>query len=172
MTTAEKLYYTQVNTRVGPLTIAATEHGLCALHFGESDTVIEAMKPWVQKHDIAASMEQDFKKLQSVTEQLHEYFAGERKTFDIALDLYGTPFQRSAWQALKQIPYGETRSYKQIAEVIGSPKAVRAIGSANNKNPVSIIVPCHRVIGSNGKMVGYGSGIDKKEHLLKMEGVL
>lgn len=103
-------------------------------------------------------------------DQLQEYFAGSRQTFDLPLsDETGTEFQKSVWQALLAIPYGETRSYKQVAEFIGNPKAVRAVGMANNRNPISIFVPCHRVIGADGKLVGYGGGLDIKEKLLHLE---
>ena len=101
--------------------------------------------------------------------QLSEYLIGERKSFDLPLNPRGTVFQQQVWKALSDIPYGETRSYKQIAEDIGNPKAVRAVGMANNRNPLLIVVPCHRVIGANGKLVGYGAGIEKKEFLLKLE---
>ena len=102
--------------------------------------------------------------------QLSEYFSGNRKTFNLPLLLKGPDFQKQVWQALLKIPFGETRSYKQIAEAIGNPKAVRAVGMANNKNPLLIVVPCHRVIGANGKLVGYAVGLDKKEYLLRLEG--
>lgn len=102
--------------------------------------------------------------------QLEEYFLGNRKAFDLKLKFNeGTDFQISVWRSLSEIPYGEKVTYKYIAEKINNPKAVRAVGGANNKNPIGIIIPCHRVIGSNGKMVGYAEGIDKKEYLLKME---
>ena len=101
--------------------------------------------------------------------QLSEYLIGERKSFDLPLKPRGTVFQQQVWKALCDIPYGETRSYKQIAEAIGNPKAVRAVGMANNRKPLLIVVPCHRVIGANGKLVGYGAGIEKKEFLLKLE---
>lgn len=102
--------------------------------------------------------------------QLMEYFKGERQVFDLPLDfVVGTDFQKQVWQALFTIPYGETRSYKDIAQHIGNVKAVRAVGAANGKNPISIIAPCHRVIGANGKLVGFAGGLDKKEILLKIE---
>lgn len=101
--------------------------------------------------------------------QLSEYLIGKRLNFDLPLNPRGTVFQQQVWKALSDIPYGETRSYKQIAEAIGNPKAVRAVGMANNRNPLLIVVPCHRVIGANGKLVGYGAGIEKKEFLLKLE---
>ena len=101
--------------------------------------------------------------------QLSEYFAGKRKSFDLPLEVLGTEFRKKVWVALTEIPYGETRSYKDIAESIGNPKACRAVGGANNKNPISIIIPCHRVIGAGGSLVGYGGGLEKKTMLLDLE---
>lgn len=101
--------------------------------------------------------------------QLEEYFAGKRKTFDLPLLPKGTAFQQKVWKALQMIPYGETRTYGQIAEAVGNAKAARAVGMANHKNPIAIIVPCHRVVGANGKLVGYAGGMDKKEWLLQLE---
>ena len=101
--------------------------------------------------------------------QLEEYFAGKRKNFDIPLAPKGTEFQQKVWKALTEIPYGETRTYGEIAAVIGNPKAARAVGMANNKNPIGIIVPCHRVVGANGKLVGYAGGMEKQEFLLELE---
>jgi len=101
--------------------------------------------------------------------QLREYFAGERQQFDMPYDTVGTEFQKKVWQALLTIPFGETRSYQQIAEQIGNPKAVRAVGAANGKNPLSIMAPCHRVIGSNGKLTGFAGGLTVKAFLLELE---
>lgn len=104
--------------------------------------------------------------------QLEEYFAGARREFTIPLHPSGTPFQERVWQALLTIPYGQTCSYGQIAARIGNPKASRAVGMANHKNPIAIVIPCHRVIGADGSMTGYGGGLDIKEYLLKLEGIL
>ena len=104
--------------------------------------------------------------------QLRAYFAGDLRQFDLPLDLHGSPFQLRVWKALLDIPYGETRSYLQIAQALGSPAAVRAVGAANGANPVPIVVPCHRVIGSSGKLVGYGGGLPLKKKLLELEGSL
>ncbi len=101
--------------------------------------------------------------------QLDEYFSGNRKFFDLPLAPCGTDFQQNVWRALQDIPYGQTRSYGQIAEAAGNEKAARAVGMANNRNPIAIIIPCHRVIGSDGKLVGYGGGLDKKAYLLDLE---
>lgn len=103
--------------------------------------------------------------------QLKEYLSGKRKTFDIPIKMQGTKFQKTVWNELVKIPYGETRSYKQIAENIGNPKACRAVGMANHNNPIAIIVPCHRVIGANNKLVGYAGGLNIKQKLLKLEKV-
>ncbi len=107
--------------------------------------------------------------IKEAARQLNEYLDGNRKTFDIPLALEGTPFQKAVWKALTDIPYGQTRSYREIAESIGCPKACRAVGMANNKNPATIFVPCHRVIGSNGNLVGYAGGMDIKKRLLELE---
>ncbi len=104
--------------------------------------------------------------------QLRAYFAGELREFDLPLDLHGTDFQLRVWRELQRIPYGETRSYSQIAAAIGAPQAVRAVGAANGANPIPIVVPCHRVIGAGGKLVGYGGGLPLKQRLLALEGAL
>lgn len=109
--------------------------------------------------------------LEQTVWQLQGYFAGKRKSFDVPLKPQGTPFQQRVWQALLEIPYGETRSYSDIAEAIGNPKAVRAVGMANHNNPIMILIPCHRVIGKNHDMTGYACGIEVKKALLQLEGV-
>lgn len=109
--------------------------------------------------------------IEKAAAQLREYFEGKRKEFDLPLALAGTEFQRSVWKALQTIPWGETRSYKDIAVQIGNPKATRAVGMANNRNPIPIIVPCHRVIGSDGSLIGYGGGLPMKRYLLELEKV-
>lgn len=122
------------------------------------------------ERDIPANVEQsDTPTLQKVAQELSEYFAGNRKEFDIPLNPKGTDFQKSVWNALCTIPYGKTMSYGQVAAQIGNPKASRAVGMANNKNPIPILIPCHRVIGANGKLVGYGGGIWIKQKLLELE---
>lgn len=107
--------------------------------------------------------------IKETNKQINEYLEGKRKIFDVPIKMQGTEFQKSAWKELTKIPYGETRNYKQIAEGIGNPKASRAVGMANHNNPIAIIVPCHRVIGSNNKLVGYAGGLDIKEKLLEIE---
>lgn len=110
--------------------------------------------------------------LRRCQEQLDEYFAGHRHSFDLPLAPEGTAFQQAVWAALVAIPYGQTRSYAQIAQAVGRPKAVRAVGGANHRNPIAIIQPCHRVIGADGSLTGYGGGIERKQQLLQLEGVL
>lgn len=107
--------------------------------------------------------------IEETARQLNEFFAGSRQDFDLPLKLSGTDFQKSVWKALQTIPYGETRSYQEIALLVGSPKACRAVGLANNRNPISIIIPCHRVIGKDGSLTGYGGGLEAKEFLLELE---
>lgn len=110
--------------------------------------------------------------LRQARAQLEEYLAGRRRSFDLPLAPSGTEFQCKVWEALTRIPYGETRSYKQIAEAVGCPRGCRAVGLANNRNPISIVIPCHRVIGADGRLVGYGGGLPLKEALLRLEGSL
>lgn len=107
--------------------------------------------------------------LKEAAKQLEEYFKGKRKDFNLPLEPNGTEFQKRVWEVLQTIPYGDTWSYKQVAEKIGNPRASRAVGMANNKNPIAIFIPCHRVVGANGKLVGYAGGLEIKEYLLKIE---
>jgi methylated-DNA-[protein]-cysteine S-methyltransferase len=146
----------RMETPVGTLTIIAGETGLRAVVFaGESvpDGAFEG------RHPLLAETER----------QLQEYFAGERREFDLPLDLAGTPFQRRAWLALATIPYGTTISYGEQARRLDAPGSARAVGSANARNPVSIVLPCHRVVGADGRLTGYGGGIDAKRTLLEHE---
>ncbi len=151
----EQLYSHTYDSPIGPLTLVASEKGLVALEFGR------------RKHDGA---NEDAKRLAPYRKQLDEYFAGKRQDFTVPLDIRGTDFQKRCWQQLLKIPYGQTRSYRQIAEAVGSRNAVRAVGLANGQNPIAIIVPCHRVIASDGTLCGYGGGLDIKEELLRLEG--
>ncbi|WP_027414830.1 methylated-DNA--[protein]-cysteine S-methyltransferase [Aneurinibacillus terranovensis] len=161
--------YTVYESPLGSITLAATDDGLCWIEFGHGDStkcsLLRWTKRWIHTENVAYRPE----KLVEITLQLDEYFAGVRTEFSIPLDIYGTVFQKVVWEELRKIPYGETRSYKDIALAINAPKAVRAVGMANNRNPLSIFIPCHRVIGSNGALVGYGGGLTIKEYLLKLE---
>ena len=118
---------------------------------------------------VSDALEKETPLISRTAEMLHEYFNGDRKEFDLPLDPHGTAFQKKAWNALLTIPYGQTRSYKEQAEAIGNVKACRAVGAANGKNPISIIIPCHRVIGTDSSLVGYGGGLDVKKALLELE---
>lgn len=120
----------------------------------------------------AVRFEESESAMRDYVRQLEEYFAGQRRQFNFALDLRGTDFQLACWRALLAIPYGETRSYGDIARAVGKPQGFRAVGMANNRNPVAIVVPCHRVIASDGTLCGYGGGLDVKRKLLELEGAL
>ena len=148
----EQLYTTYLNSPIGYLKISASDDGITGVDF-----VTKAGKKTENNHTKRA------------VKQLKEYFSGKRKTFNLNLEPTGTLFQKKVWNALKTIPYGETRSYGEIAKQIRNKNASRAVGHANNKNPIPIIVPCHRVIGTNGALVGYGGGISKKKKLLALE---
>ena len=145
------------NTEIGRIGIVANETAVTQITLGDHVSPGQKVEETSLIKDVAA--------------QLREYLAGNRKVFNFPLAPRGTDFQKSVWTALEHIPYGETRSYKEIAQAIGNPKACRAVGMANNKNPILIVIPCHRVIGSDGGLVGYGAGIDIKEKLLRLEGV-
>lgn len=149
-------YYTTTRSPIGRLTLSSNGDALTGLH----------MEPY----EVPADWRRDRGPFADAIEQLGSYFAGERRTFDLRLAPVGTPFQMNVWGALRTIPYGEVRSYGQIAQAIGNPKAVRAVGRANGSNPIAIVVPCHRVIGANGTLTGFGGGIDRKLRLLALEG--
>ena len=156
-----KLSFMEMASPVGQLKLVATETALVAVLWENENPNRVRLAELVEnkKHSV----------LLETQKQLNEYFAGQRQIFDLPLDFEGTEFQQKVWQALLTIPFGETRSYKQIAEQIGNVKAVRAVGAANGKNPISIIAPCHRVVGANGKLVGFAGGLDNKDILLKIE---
>ena len=149
-----KIFY--YDTLIGRIGIAENGKAITNLYFENSIKV---------KHHVV----EETALLKKANLELKEYFKGNRKSFDLPLDPEGTEFQKKVWKALEQIPYGETCSYKEIAVCIGNEKASRAVGMANNRNPIPIFIPCHRVIGSNGELVGYGGGLDLKEKLLEIE---
>ena len=153
---------------VGELKLGSFRGRLCLLDFryGEMRKTVDKK---IKKGLNAGFVEQDDEVLARTRKQVDEYLSGNRRAFDIPLLVVGTDFQRRVWKALMKVPYGVTSTYGQIAEDIGSPKAVRAVGNANNANPISIIIPCHRIIGSDGELVGYGGGLSIKERLLKLE---
>ena len=156
-----QLSYCYMASPVGQLKLVANEQALVAILWDNENPKRVRLAELIE--DVSHSI------LLNTQQQLSEYFSGQRKVFDIPLDFEGTDFQKQVWSALLTIPYGETRSYKQIAQQLGNEKAVRAVGAANGKNPISIIAPCHRVIGSGGALVGFAGGLDKKEILLRLE---
>lgn len=141
-------------TKIGPVAIADNGTEITEVDVVSEDQIFE-----MNETDL----------LKSAAKQLNEYLEGKRKSFDLPLNPNGTEFQKKVWNALCSIPYGETRSYKQIAEAVDNPKGCRAVGMANNKNPIMIFIPCHRVVGSDGSLTGYAGGLDMKEKLLVLE---
>ena len=161
-TTAKRHVYKQVPTPVGRLTLVATDDGLAAILW-------EHDRPSRVRLNIVGE-DSNHPVLVETERQLDEYFGGRRQQFALKLDPSGTPFQRAVWGALMTIPFGETRSYAQIARQIGHPDAARAVGAANGRNPLSIVAPCHRVLGSTGALTGFAGGLAVKAHLLGLEG--
>jgi O-6-methylguanine DNA methyltransferase len=155
-----------VESAMGPLWLCATEEGLCALAF---DGLDDALSRTLVRYDVAPPLGGTHPTLEAAAEQLAAYFAGERRAFDLPLDLLGTPFQRAVWSTLLRIPYGDTWSYGQVAAAVGRPRAARAVGQATGANPLAIVVPCHRVVGHDGSLTGYGSGLHRKQTLLELE---
>ncbi|TYT25321.1 methylated-DNA--[protein]-cysteine S-methyltransferase [Luteimonas viscosa] len=154
---------TFVDSPVGPLFLAADDAGLRAIEFRDNRHPVRRGDDW-QEGDNAV--------LRMARHQLGEYFAGTRRTFDLPLSPHGTDFQRNVWTTLATIPYGETVSYAQLAARVGRPGASRAVGAANGRNPLPIVLPCHRVIGADGALTGFGGGLPTKQYLLKLEGAL
>lgn len=156
---SEQKKHTVIDSPYGPLTLVADDGVLCGLYMTE-----QRHRP--PEESFGARDDTLFAETE---EQLEAYFAGQLKEFTLRPRLHGTPFQRSVWQQLQRIPYGETRSYGELAEALGNPAASRAVGLANGKNPIGIIVPCHRVVGASGDLTGYGGGLDRKKRLLDFE---
>lgn len=169
-----RVNWSEMESPVGLLFFAATDQGLCFLSFQTDQTrerMLERLKQRLSKWLTGSiRLMKNEQELAPYIEQVDDYFSKRRKTFDMPIDLYGTSFQKKVWNQLQKIPYGKCYSYKQIAELIGNPRAVRAVGGANNQNPIAIVCPCHRVIGADGSLVGYGGGLDRKRYLLQHEG--
>lgn len=153
------IYWTEVDSPVGPLLLAGDRATLRVLSFGRGDRAKRPEASWVASAD----------EFRDITRQLREYFAGHRTSFDMAVAPAGTLFQRRVWQALLEIPYGETTSYGALARRLGDVKATRAVGLANGANPIAIVIPCHRVIGAGGALTGFGGGLPTKRALLDLE---
>ena len=158
-TAASATHYTVMTSPIGPLLLAGDERGLRLVHFATGRRPKSPEPDWIE----------DKAPFKEVIRQLEAYFAGKLQKFDLPLVLDGTEFQVLVWQNLRQIPYGETTSYGQLAKRIGKPEASRAVGLANGSNPIPIIIPCHRVIGSNGDLTGFGGGLPLKKKLLALE---
>jgi methylated-DNA-[protein]-cysteine S-methyltransferase len=150
-----------IDSPLGPLKLVASDRGLAAILWKDENPRRALLGDLVEEPDHPVLVETE--------RQLRAYFAGRLQRFNLPLDFKGTEFQKSVWQALLTIPFGETRSYREIARQIGRPTAVRAVGAANGRNPISIVAPCHRVIGSNGDLTGYAGGLAAKQHLLGLE---
>jgi methylated-DNA-[protein]-cysteine S-methyltransferase len=159
----ESIRYTHVDSPVGPLLLAADDEGLRLVEFESPKHPAKVGDDWQQG---------DNPVLAETRRQLGEYFAGKRRGFDLPLSPQGTEFQRSVWWKLADIPYGETISYAQLASRVGKPSATRAVGAANGRNPLPIVLPCHRVIGADGSLTGFGGGLPTKQFLLALEGAL
>jgi len=171
----ETLHFANLHSAVGPLFLAASSRGLLALEFDARLPGQQSIRPnprHLRKEKAGFTFEESARRMRPYLKELEEYFAGKRRRFDFPLDLRGTDFQISCWRALLAIPYGETRSYADIARAVGKPNAFRAVGMANNRNPIAIVVPCHRVVASDGTLCGYGGGLDVKRKLLELEGAL
>jgi methylated-DNA-[protein]-cysteine S-methyltransferase len=159
MKTSRPITFSEIDSPIGKLLIYGTTRGLSGIMMTRQRHFDGKQKDW----------RRDDAQWSAVAKQLREYFDGKRRDFDIPLDVDGTEFQTKVWAALRKIPFGQTASYAEIARQIGKPKAMRAVGMANGRNPVSIVVPCHRVIGADGSLTGYGGGLDRKRILLDLE---
>jgi O-6-methylguanine DNA methyltransferase len=184
----EMLHSTTFSSLVGPLFLAASETGLVALEFDarlpgqqtirpnprdlRSENSASSRRSGNTSKNASIGFAESASALQPYVRELEEYFAGQRREFSFPLDLRGTDFQVACWRALLKIPYGETRTYADIARAVDRPTGFRAVGMANNRNPIAIVVPCHRVIASDGTLCGYGGGLDIKRKLLELEGAL
>jgi O-6-methylguanine DNA methyltransferase len=171
----ETLHTTNMHSEIGPLFLAASRQGLVALEFDARLPGQQSIRPNLrhlreEKTDFA--FEDSARVTLPYVSELEEYFAGKKREFTFPLDLRGTDFQLACWRALLAIPYGETRTYADIARAVGKPNAFRAVGMANNRNPIAIVIPCHRVIASDGTLCGYGGGLEVKRKLLQLEGAL
>jgi methylated-DNA-[protein]-cysteine S-methyltransferase len=171
----ENLNCTTMHSTIGPLFLAASAQGLLALEFDRRLPGQQSIRPsprHLREEKKRFKFEDSARLMRPYLGELEEYFAGNRREFTFPLDLRGTDFQLACWRALLAIPYGETRSYAAIARAVGKANAFRAVGMANNRNPIAIVVPCHRVIASDGTLCGYGGGLDLKRKLLELEGAL
>ena len=165
----EAIVWAAIKSRIGTIRVAATSRGVCKIALGKETA--QDFLSWLERYvGHAPRQSERIGVVALALDQIAEYLNSARREFDLPLDLRGTEFQRRVWSAVAGIPYGQTRTYAQIAQAIGKPLALRAVGAANGANPLPLVVPCHRVLGSDGSLTGYGGGLDVKQKLLEMEG--
>ncbi|MBS3783426.1 MAG: methylated-DNA--[protein]-cysteine S-methyltransferase [Anaerolineae bacterium] len=163
----DEIAYARLESQIGTVWVASTEAGLCKVSLGGRSG---AFFSWLSQHMGSLEPQEEPEAMAFAVSQLREYFSGSRQAFDLPLDVRGTAFQRSVWSQVVRIPYGTTATYGDIAQLVGKPKASRAVGGAVGANPLPIVIPCHRVIGAEGILTGFGAGLDTKEMLLRLEG--
>lgn len=164
----QKIYIHQINSPLGLLTVGATDKGICLLEFDDEQRIAKHLAQFNKREEVELiTAKSDL--ITQAEEQLKAYFDGERKEFDLPLDMVGTDFQLKVWKELLKVPYGITRSYKEQAIAVGDLKAIRAVATTNGENRISILIPCHRIIGADGSLTGYGGGIWRKQKLLELE---
>lgn len=166
--TVQHIYTSQLQTPLGLVFSAATPDGLCLLEFMDRETLPSQIRRVTRQlnGELKTGRNAHLDRLEI---ELNEYFSQQRKIFSLSLVHPGTPFQQAVWHALRQVPYGETRTYQQVAQLLDNPLAARAVGAANGINPIVIVIPCHRLVGANGSLTGYGGGIARKQRLLELE---
>lgn len=164
----QKIYIHKIDSPLGLLTVGATSKGICLLEFDNEQRIAKHLDQFNKREEVVLINATSDLIIQA-EEQLKKYFNGELKTFDLQLDMVGTNFQLKVWKELLKVPYGITRSYKEQAVAVGDLKAIRAVATANGENRISIIIPCHRIIGADGSLTGYGGGIWRKQKLLELE---
>jgi O-6-methylguanine DNA methyltransferase len=163
-----QLYYHVMKSPLGLLFLSASDRGLCAVHYMDKRSLKRTLAKENERYP-GAAWTPSLVRLKNVVDQLNAYFLGTLTDFRIPVDPVGKPFQMRVWEELRKIPYGETRSYGEIAKLLGQPRSARAVGLANHDNPIAIIVPCHRVVGADGRLTGYGGGLPRKRWLLQHE---
>jgi O-6-methylguanine DNA methyltransferase len=165
----ETVHRSTLDSPLGPSELVSTASGLAAIGLGDE---LDRHEHWIARTFPEAHTLSGTKVHREIARQIAEYFDGRRRVFDLPLDLRGSAFQKSVWAKVASIPYGKTASYSEIAHLVGRPRAFRAVGAANGANPIPLVIPCHRVLGADGSLIGYGGGLDKKRWLLIHEGVL
>ena len=163
-----QIVHTKTETPIGEMDILATDKGICLLEFDVRTDLADEIESLEMYFEAKISLGENRHTLE-IKRQLREYFARERKIFSVPTVLVGTDFQKKVWSELKKVPFGQTRTYKEQSEILGDVKAIRAVAKANGSNKIAIVIPCHRIIGSDGKLTGYAGGIERKRFLLNLE---